>query len=46
MSSNVLGFIFEILRKLWKSITKPTKRKGFLNQNFIEVKNDRLKEFM
>lgn len=46
VSSNVLGFIFEILRKLWKSITKPTKRKGFLNQNFIEVKNDRLKEFM
>ncbi len=46
VSSNILGFIFELLRKIWKSITKPTKRKGFLKRNFIEIKNDRLEEFI
>jgi len=46
VSSNLLGIMFEFFRSLWKSLTKPTKRKGFLNQKFIKIKNDRLNEFL
>ena len=41
-----MGFIFKILRQLWKSITKPTKRKGLDNLKIIKVKNKRVEEFV
>tara|TARA_B100002051_G_C16728451_1_gene636718 strand:+ start:240 stop:1616 length:1377 start_codon:yes stop_codon:yes gene_type:complete len=46
INSTVMGFIFKILRQLWKSITKPTKRKGLDNLKIIKVKNKRVEEFV
>ena len=46
MNSKILGFVFKIVRQLWKSITKPTKRKGLNNIKIIEVNNKRVKEFL
>ncbi len=45
ISSRLLGFIFKIIRQLWKSITKPTKRKGLDNIKLVTVKNKRVEEF-
>tara|TARA_B100001093_G_C26828865_1_gene1015257 strand:- start:600 stop:1973 length:1374 start_codon:yes stop_codon:yes gene_type:complete len=45
INSNFMGSIFQIIRKFWKLLTKPTKRKGFSNVKFIKIKNNRLAEF-
>ncbi len=46
VNSRILGFIFKIIRQLWKSISKPTKRKGLNNIKIIKVKNKRVEEFL
>ena len=46
INSKILGFVFKIVRQLWKSITKPTKRKGLNNIKIIEVNNKRVEEFL
>ena len=46
VNSNVLGLIFKIIRQVWKSVTKPTKRKGLNKIKIIKVKNKRLEEFL
>ena len=45
INSNLMGYFFQILRDVWKKITKTTKRKGLNKIKFIKVKNERLKEF-
>ena len=45
-NSNLMGFVFKIIRQIWKSISKPTKRKGLDNIRIIKIKNKRLKEFL
>ena len=45
-NSNLMGFVFKIIRQIWKSISKPTKRKGLDNIRIIKIKNKRLKEFI
>ena len=45
INSNLLGYFFQILRKIWKKITKTTKRKGLNKIKFINIKNERLREF-
>ena len=45
INSNLLGYMFKILRQIWKKISKPTKRKGLHNVRFIRVSNTRLREF-
>ena len=45
VNSNLLGFFFQILRQIWKKITKTTKRKGLNKIKFIKIKNERLREF-
>ena len=46
INSRFLGFIFKFIRQIWKSITKPTKRKGLDNIKIISVKNKRVEEFL
>jgi len=46
INSKFMGFIFKIIRQLWKSITKPTKRKGLNNLKLTKVKNKRVEEFV
>ncbi len=46
INSTFMGFIFKLLRQFWKSITKPTKRKGLDNLKIIKVKNKRVEEFI
>ena len=46
ISSNLMGYLFQILRSLWKKISKPTKRKGLNNIKFVKIKNIRLNEFL
>ncbi len=45
INSNFMGYLFQSLRKFWKHMTKPTKRKGLKNLKFIKINNNRLKEF-
>ena len=45
IGSNILGLIFQHIRKIWKSLTKPAKRQGLTQNKFIPVNNKRLKEF-
>ncbi len=45
INSNLLGFFFQILRQIWKKITKTTKRKGLNKIKFTKIKNERLREF-
>ncbi len=45
INSNFMGYLFQSLRKFWKHMSKPTKRKGLKNLKFIKVNNNRLKEF-
>ena len=46
INSKFMGFIFKIIRQLWKSITKPTKRKGLNNLKLTKVENKRVEEFV
>ncbi len=46
ISSNLMGYLFQILRSFWKKISKPTKRKGLNNIKFVKIKNIRLNEFL
>ena len=46
INSNFMGLIFQILRSVWKKITKPSKREGLSNLKFKNVKNTRLREFL
>ena len=46
INSKLMGFIFKIIRQMWKSITKPTKRKGLDNLKILKVKNKRAEEFL
>ena len=41
-----MGYLFQSFRKIWKNITKPTKRKGLKNLKFTKDNNNRLKEFL
>ena len=45
INSNFMGYLFQSLRKFWKHMSKPTKRKGLKNLKFIKINNNRLKEF-
>ena len=44
INSNLMGYLFKILRSTWKFISKPTKRKGLSNIKFIKSPNKRLNE--
>ena len=46
INSNYMGYLFQSFRKIWKNITKPTKRKGLKNLKFTKDNNNRLKEFL
>ena len=46
INSRFMGFAFKIIRQIWKSISKPTKRKGLNNIKLVEVKNKRVEEII
>jgi coenzyme F420 hydrogenase subunit beta len=45
INSNIIGYIFQVLRSLWKNASKPTKRKGLSNIKLIVTNNKRVSEF-
>tara|TARA_Y100000389_G_C17453234_1_gene516257 strand:- start:657 stop:2039 length:1383 start_codon:yes stop_codon:yes gene_type:complete len=45
IGSSFMGYLFQLLRKFWKFLTKTTKRKGLKNIKFTKVSNSRLNEF-
>ena len=46
IGSSFMGYLFQLLRKFWKFLTKTTKRKGLKSIKFIKVNNNRLNEFL
>jgi len=45
IGSSIMGYLFQFIRKFWKFVTKPTKRKGLKDIRFTNINNKRLKEF-
>jgi len=45
IGSSIMGYLFQFIRKFWKFVTKPTKRKGLKDIRFTKINNKRLKEF-
>jgi coenzyme F420 hydrogenase subunit beta len=46
IGSSFMGYLFQLLRKFWKFLTKTTKRKGLKSIKFTKVNNNRLNEFL
>ncbi len=44
INSKLMGHLFQILRTLWKNISKPTKRKGLTGLKFTKINNKRTQE--
>ena len=45
INSSLMGYLFQIIRSLWKYISKPTKRKGLNNIKLENSINKRVNEF-